>query len=269
MKIIDKKAKQILFETYWSSTGWKSERSTAPQDFDYALKAGYMFNQVSFSHDEIVDKLIKVAKKIKTEQVSNAFLSSLSSRGLSFRSALGSYAIARNFPKHKFVGDYICNICGAYLEDKEIDLNVLNFERLKWGGVRHLSPVFVWFDLEQFVSDKIQKPILEDFEIFDSIIKSARSIEENTRPNDLEKAISKIFPSNKDERRVLIEILGFCGILQPQKQQGFFESFVNYNKREERPVNKIDWAYPVSWWRGSDGVNNDALTFFFPQKIEK
>jgi hypothetical protein len=261
----DKKAQKILFKTYWSSAGWKSKPSVTSDDYNYALKAGYMFKPLILSHDEIVDWVIKVVKNIIPLHVSNAFLCSLNNRRLNLRSALGSYAIARHFPHHKFSGKKICDICGEYRKPSEEDLSVLNFERLKWGGVRHLSPVYVAFDLEKFTQSQALEPTLEDFERFNAIIKTAQSLDNNARPRDLEKAISKIINSNEAERTTLIEILGYCGILQPQKQKSFFESFVNDNEREERPVGKIDWTYPVSWWKGSDGVNKDALAYYFPQ----
>ncbi len=267
--MLNKKAQQILSKTYWSSVGWKSKPTTTPADFDYALKAGYMFSPIALSHDDIVGWVKNAIKKIVRECMSEAFLSSLSSRRLDWRSALGSYAIARNFPQHKFSGKLTCNVCGEISKPKQSeDLSVLNFERLKWGGVRHLSPLYIAFDLEQFSKTDVAEPTPKDFEIFNAIIKTAKSVEVSARPRALEKALSKIVDSNVAEREVLIQILGFCGILQPQKHKGFFESFVNYNEREERPVNKIDWSYPVSWWRGADGVNEEALTYFFPQIIK-
>lgn len=263
--MLDKKAQQILFNTYWSTSGWKSEPTTKSEDFNYAVNAGYMFKPVELSHDEIVDKVTNTVKKVSVDRVREAFLSSLSSRRLDWRSALGSYAIARNFPKHEFSGERLCNVCGEIVKPKDVeDLNVLNFERLKWGGVRHLAPLYVSFDLERFVSVEIHKPRREDFEIFKTIIETAKSLDPIARPRDLEKSISKTLKSNQAEREVLIQILGYCGILQTQSHKGFFESFINFNQREDRPVNKIDWDYPVSWWRGIDGVNENALNYFFP-----
>lgn len=42
---VDKRAIKILFQTYWESTGWKSDakRSIAPDDFAYAKSAGLIF----------------------------------------------------------------------------------------------------------------------------------------------------------------------------------------------------------------------------------
>ncbi len=38
---------------------------------------------------------------------------------------------------------------------------------------------------------------------------------------DLEKALSKVIKSNKEEREVLLQILGLCSILAPNEYPGF------------------------------------------------
>ena len=41
-------------------------------------------------------------------------------------------------------------MCGLFEREKDIDRNVLNFERFRWGGVRRTEPAYV--DLERFAS---------------------------------------------------------------------------------------------------------------------
>jgi hypothetical protein len=220
------------------------------------------------SHNEIYDWLYRSFIAIKPEDVTNAFLASLSTRRLDWRSALGSYAIASNFPQHSFhatKNEYICPICGFIGgEDQEIDLSVMNFERYKWGGVRHVHPEYIAFDLEQFAKINKPTPSLKDMILLEKIFEAARKSEATSRPRDLEKRLSDIIESNIQEREVLIQILGYCGILQPRDKPSYFQGFVNYNDRVTPPVNKIDWTYPVSWWRGQDGVNHGAIKHYFP-----
>ena len=61
------------------------------------------------------------------------------SRRVEIRSALGSFAVLQHFPMHAAPGQReACPVCGDYNRPAdEEDLNVLNFERFKWGGVRH------------------------------------------------------------------------------------------------------------------------------------
>ena len=98
---MDKKAKNILFKTYWSSSGWKDVKSTIPSDFAYAKEKGLMFEPLSISHDDCVKKIIEIVNAITLEQVSKAFLSSLSKCRLDWRSGIGSYSIAKRFTPHK------------------------------------------------------------------------------------------------------------------------------------------------------------------------
>jgi hypothetical protein len=53
----DKKALQILLDTYWSPKGWKRDRTIDSADFEYARQAGYMFDAVTVTHDDIVARL--------------------------------------------------------------------------------------------------------------------------------------------------------------------------------------------------------------------
>lgn len=274
----DEKARRILFQTYWSSSGWKDETSTAPDDYAYAKQAGYMFEPINITHDEVVDWLLDAREKVPVEQVADAFKASLTTRRLDLRSALGSCAFARNFPKHKLSdapkfktqsGNIQCLICGHYETSKEEDLNVLNFERCKWGGVRHTDPLYAAFDLTQFTKFESEAATDADEATLSGVIDAAATLPGDGRPGDLEKALASAIKSNKNERRVLIEILAYCGILQPTSHRGYFSGFPPQTERPLPPVHKIDWTYPVAWWRGSHGVCRAALDHYFPQASKK
>jgi hypothetical protein len=267
MSTPDTKALGILFETYWSNVGWKREIKVSPENFDYALNAGYMFQPIMLSHDDVVNWLKSSFKAVSLEDIITAFLVSLRTRQLELRSALGSFAIAKNFPDHVYQGEsYCCTICGAFKNPHQpYDLSRLNFERYKWGGVRHENPEYIAFDLEQFAKlDKVELTE-QDFDIMRQIIEIARHCEPNAKPRDLEKGLGNVLKANKAERETLIQMLAYCGILQPNKHPDYFQSFTNYFERVVPPVKKMDWTYPICWWRGTDGVNQVALKYYFPQ----
>lgn len=265
---MDNKALKILLDTYWDTTGW-CNRQPSEEDFEYARSAGCMFGDFLLSHDDIVGSIRSMVAAVDLLDVSNAFLASLSTRRLELRSALGSYAIARHLPNHEYDGDKRCGVCGLYGKDLEPrDVNVLNFERYKWGGVRHLfSPLYVWFDLKQFAQWDRLTPTADDIAIVDSIISAAERMPAEARITGLEKALSGILKSNKPERKVLLEILGYCGILETNEHRGFSERFVRARDIPWPPTNDNDWQYPAAWWRGSDGINRQALKLFFPQYV--
>jgi hypothetical protein len=274
----DKKALQILIEAYWSPKGWKQDRTIGAADFEYARQAGYMFDPVVVSHDDIVARLLSIRNRVSLEQVTDAFLASLSTRRLELRSALASFSFAAHFPGHRLAehargpipsGRLHCRLCGLYGHSvaEQQDLNVLSFERWKWGGVRHENPLYCWFDLTQFEKVSFAAPTQEDYSILARVVEIASGLTPKAKPNELEKRISKVIKSNGSERRVLIEILGYCGVLKPAGRCGFLQAFTSDEHRDQdrSPDHKNDWNYPVIWWQGADGVNRDALNRVFPK----
>ena len=272
----DKKALQILLDAYWSPKGWKRDRAIDSAGFEYARQAGYMFDLVTVTHDDIVARLLTIGNRVSMEQVTDAFLASLSTRRLELRSALGSFSFAAHFPDHRLVehargpmpsGRLHCRLCGLYGHSaaEQEDLNVLSFERWKWGGVRHENPLYCWFDLTQFEKTGLAVPTQEDYSILARIVETASGLTPNAKPNELEKRISKAIRSNASERRVLIEILGYCGVLKPAGRRGFLQAFTPHEHRDRPRDHTNDWKYPVIWWRGADGVDRNALNRLFPK----
>jgi hypothetical protein len=272
----DKRAREILLQTFWKD-GWirDADRRISPDDFAYAKRMGYMFDSIKLSHDQVVSQLIEERNRVDRIAVSDAFLASLGSRRLDLRSALGSYAFATNFPRHEIAatpatvvpsGARRCEWCEFYEHPTpaKFDLNALNFGRHKWGGVRHDNPTYAWLDLSLFRSEPVQVPTVADKQIMHRIIEAARSMEAGATASSLEKALAGIFKSSKAERRVLIEILALCGVLQPRNRSGYFGEFTFAYEREHTGQHLNDWGYPAIWWRGSDGVSESALAAYFP-----
>jgi hypothetical protein len=263
----DNKAIQILFRTYWSSSGWISDnqRTTAADDLAYAKAAGVMFDPVAVTHDELVSRAVDVCSKVSQLQVIEAFLSSLTNRHMELRSALGSWAYLSHFRHHPFENwDKQCAICGWYGSEQSIvDLNVLNFERLKWGGVRHDNLLYVVFDLEQFRKLEYPLPSKQDIAIFRKILRIIVDLPEKTTAAALQKHLAPIIKSNKAERDILIDILGICGILQTEQHTGYSYRFTPYKDRKLPNQRFIDHSYPVCWWKAADGINQEVVTQFF------
>ena len=266
---VDKRALKILLNTYWSAAGWRKQASTPVDDFSYAKAAGLMFDPIEITHDEAVDWALRSRQLVSKVSVVAGFLASLSTRRLNLRSALGSFAVLRNFPRHRWRriegAEHYCPICGAFDGTAASeDLNVLNFERFKWGGVRHSKPLYAAFDLERFAETDLPVPTDNDLAILQRTIQTAAAMPERAKLTDLVKALATILPSNNPERRTPVGILGYCGILRDPLKPGYFEAFPPYSSRPETPWYKDDWPYPVQWWNGSHGVNFEAVADWFP-----
>jgi len=63
------------------------------------------------THDHALERLNELLPKINTTEIANAFLYSLSTRKLEYRSALGSFFFAKAIPKHKIDTGYSHSDC--------------------------------------------------------------------------------------------------------------------------------------------------------------
>ncbi|MEN5146383.1 hypothetical protein [Brevundimonas diminuta] len=265
---LDKRASSILLNTYWSPSGWRRDPAVAPDDFTYARSQGLMFDPVRLSHEQAIHTSLKAASTLSQAEVADAFVASLGSRRLDLRSGLGSYAVVRHLREHRMSAQNSpsCAYCGEYDHDKtDLDLNILSFERIKWGGIRHTQPTYIAFDLDTLRKTSRPSPEPRDFAILKSIIEVAASMTAAARLSDLDKALAKVLPSNSAERRILIGILGYAGILIDPSRPDFRRQFVPCDKREQTPWHKNDWPYPVQWWVGSHGVQKAAVADWFPR----
>lgn len=263
---MDKKAKEILFEKYWSSAGWTERRSIDKEDFEYAKSKGLMFDPIRMDHDSLCQSIIDQIKLVNKNDLVNGFVYSLGTRELRYRSFISSYAIAKVLRLHKFTAFNLlaCDTCGIYGDQSQtIDLNVLNFEKIKWGGVRLLHLEYINFDLEQAQSISFPEPSKQDKALLQNLKNLILNISEEDRPRQLEKKMSQLIKSNKAEREVILNILGICGVLETEQQKGFFTDFIPAKNRNLRPVSKTDWSYPVDWWQGNSGINEKAWEYYF------
>jgi hypothetical protein len=138
---------------------------------------------------------------------------------------------------------------------------VLSFERHKWGGVRRDDLVYVRFDLDQFVAEPAVAPTTDDGQLFAALIDALRNAPPTMTASQAE-VLLRSLKSNRAERQVMLDILGVCGILETASYRGYTDSFVDADRRELPPLRFVEHAYPVCWWKGSDGVNRAALAAF-------
>ena len=74
----DERAQQIFFHVYWQpGRGWRRDPGENSVGFEYAKRAGYMFDCVRWSHDEVATRLLAEISSIASQDVARAFLSSL------------------------------------------------------------------------------------------------------------------------------------------------------------------------------------------------
>jgi hypothetical protein len=243
---MDKRVKDILFKTYWSSKGWIMDgyRSINNDDFEYAKSQGLMFDNLTISGQELLKRLTDIFNHTSLQKVANAFLQSLATKRLDHRSALASYSNAERIIKGEMKD-------GWSLRDnyENEDLSVMNFERNKWGGVRHSYAIYNYLDLLLFAKEEIEEPKAEDWEIFSQILKIIDKAQPGDYPSKLRDSLKDAFKSTKEERSNLMEVLACADILKP--------------KSYDRPTTgRNDWTF-VEFWRGEDKYNPVAVYHYF------
>lgn len=264
----EKTAKKILFDTYWGTAGWKTDderNATASKDIEFAKANGFMFDSVVWNHLSLLDELLGLISEINLQFVVDKFVASLSSRRLDIRSGLGSYAVFHKLQKHDPINDSRngCLYCSAPIQDSETDLNILSFERHKWGGVRHHRPDYAFHDLSCLTSVEFGAPNEKDIDVLKNIFAVIDNAPESCTSAELQKHLAKVIKSNKAERDTLIGILGYCGIVETLEHPGYKNRYLAQNEIELPPRRYVDMAYPACWWRGSDGLNWDSVEYYF------
>lgn len=261
---LNKKALKILLE-YDLLNPDKTEK----EDFEFAKDAGYMFDRITQTHDETIEFALQELNKCEKKNMTDLFLSSLSSGRLDWRIGLSAYNILRMFPKHFIESNGVnCIICSSKSYEL-VDFSFINSIRFNIGGIISGRIYHLAFILQQHNKLPHVKPTKKDFDIFQSIIEIVRNAESNDSPSKVQKKIGKVegFKSNAEQRKALLETLGFCSILETEEHKGFLHQFINLGLAP-RSRHSSDWLYPVDWWKGRDGINIDALKFWFGEYEE-
>ena len=262
----DQHALRILMNCFWTSEGWRpeAERRLDPAELEYARRAGVMFDPVVEDHSTVVGRVVRSVSGLTLRRVSDAFIASLSTRRLHQRSALGTYSVFRSFRPHAPpTTGIVCSVCGLLVSPTVQDVNAMSFERFKWGGVRHLDPIYAAFDLDRFAAEESPPHAEADVQILRNILRAIRAAQAGTTPATHQKLLAKILPSNKAERDILIGILGFTGILRTPGHPNFLAGFVAHSNRDIPGKRFVEMAYPACWWDPSYGFDDEAAQEVF------
>lgn len=272
---------KTLFSLYKSINC--DEMNISNDELTNAKEKGYLFDYPKYeTHADTLKRLQYILAQIDPKDVADAFLFSLSTRKLEYRSALGSYYYALSIPNHEFMNSHNeilaieanhCYFCGwsawkvePNKYDEKYGYNFYNYERYKYGGsvVGITSLNYAIFDLEQFLKLPKVKPTEEDKQIFTKILSCIEYLKSSDKVGKLRDIIrkAKIFKTNKDEISVLLGELGICGILAGYDFPGFDVYFANEYERDSVEY-KNDFAYPVNRWHARDGINFKRLIEVF------
>ena len=235
-------------------------KNHTPEELDAAKEQGYLFDPPApISHDNTMSQLRALVEEIEPKDVANAFLYSLSTRKLEYRSALGSYWYAKAIPDHSHTEKNHCYLCGW----SPLDLctywntyDTFNHSRYTLGGGSHTAANYALFDLCEFQKLAKVTPTDEDWRILYAILDTVTQLEPQQKAGTLRQLLTKkkILKGNKNELSILLDILGICGVLASPDAPCYCDHFTNVYARS--PVEHTnDFAYPLNRWYACDGVN--------------
>jgi len=271
------KGLQILLKTFEKA---KRFYEISKEDFEIAKKEGYMFDYPeSLSHEETYKKLNKLLERINPQDVADAFLASLATRKLEYRSALGSYWYVRSIPKHKVDSERSgCSYCNwsRWVKNpsewlKIEGVNVWNEIRYTYGGMCYGKLELAVFDIEEFTKlPKVSKDDVEEGKKL--LLEMLHCIDDLGETGKVGKyrdylVKKKIIKSNRAEIESLLNNLGTSGILSgsPESEApSYYEKFTSAENDARDPKEYLsDFTFPLNHWRIKDNVNKKMFKLVF------
>jgi hypothetical protein len=243
--------------------------ATSAEDFAHAKRTGLMFDPISMSHDDILSWAFKEFSKCDRSSVADSFLLGIELNEAFLRAAISAYAVMTNFPKHVFTRrtaqHFNCDVCGIAQYDGSVKLDLSFLNKCRWTGaiLPNRMPDYLAFYLQQHNESQLDQPSELGVNRFCEILDLISLSSADETPSTLHKKIRKMpgLKMSVEQARGFVETLGYCGILHSSEHRGFIYRYVGHLSPTKS--RSSDWGYPVDFWTGQDGVNIDALKYWF------
>lgn len=242
--------------------------STSAEDFDYATRHGLMFPVVEMKHDDLIQAAFSEFEQAKPEKIARSFLYGLAHDRPELRAAISAYAVMTHYPRHDYVAlpeateGGQCRHCTLRRETR-IDQTFSN--RCRWTGslVGSSHTDNLWFYLKQHNAQAVPHLAPGDEEPFVNLLRRIAVSGDDETPTTLRKRLGKekLFRMKVEELRALVDALGYMGILRSREHPGYLHKYPGYNPPQKS--RSSDWAYPVDFWTGKDGIDLTALDHWF------
>ncbi|MBU5352460.1 hypothetical protein KQI74_09230 [Paenibacillus barcinonensis] len=270
---------KLLQHIYSESTAWDEEmrasRQTVPKDVSteqlQALEAaGHEPNRfVRPQHEETIQELRTLAERWTLQAAAQAFVASLWSAPMIWRSLLTGKLIASSIPDHEYKpypSSHKCQICGLDVNDG-VDISLQWYWRMTNGTPLDGNIFGHALALrEMAASPEIPAPTEYDRWTLRAVLTVLRNLPPKTRYSKAADALKKaqLLPSKKIYvYRDLLETLALTGILDTPEQPGMLTAFTSYAERDKRPNTRVEVQAPLAWWDSSFGINEQNLSRIF------
>ena len=180
---------------------------------------------------------------------------------------------------HRF--NFLCDVCGNYANYYIEHIDGLNEEE----NVCIDDNIYEFGSILATINSlaSIPKPTNKDFDIFIELIsllkntdKKIRDFAKEYKKSDTFKKWVKLIknylketeeddsPTEIAEEKLqfILETLGFIGVLHTKEHKGSFYEFTHQGT-VPTTSRSSNFSYPVDFWQGSDGVDMNALSYWF------
>ncbi|MFB6362677.1 hypothetical protein ACFCP7_01270 [Paenibacillus elgii] len=269
----------LLKQIYNQRTHYDAERGVSPHsipstvsetDLEELEKSGRAPNSfVRPQHDETIAELKELAERWTIADAANAFVASLWSAPMIWRSLLTGKLIGNAVPEHEYTpypSSGTCQICGLD-SDGATDTSLEWFYRMTSGTPLDGDPFGHVLALRELADARVV-PIPNDYDrwTFRAVLTVLRSLPPKTRYTKAAQALKKerLLPTRTEYAcRDLLETLALIGILDTEDYPGMATEFTSYIKRDDRPNTRVEVQAPLAWWDSSIGINEKTLARIF------
>lgn len=213
------------------------------------------------THDETLEELRALSRKLDADAISGAFVASLSLPPAFWRAPLVALAAARGVPKHAIAvtfSDGSCKECGLA---ERVALEPPHDRGQCLPGDLARALVVLRAVREQ----PAPLPSREDKARMARLFEVIAALPPTAREAQLEKqmAAAEVCVGNKYDRRHVIETLGACGILETNEHPGFTTRWTSFAARQARPSVRVECDPPIAFWTAAHGVNAGNVATWF------
>lgn len=258
---IDKKTLKILKEYSPYSSCY---RPLSEEEKAYLISQNIAVGKINITHDEACQLAMQAYQNVSKQQVLDSFLYGLAHQLSVYCSAWSAYAMMIHFSPHEFQSknnNFQCDICLSFKQSSE-DLVVT--KQLSLWGFTPRDMYQIYFNLNSIAKDCDIHSIKIGEDRLVEILTIIKNLPDNISPRLLVKELKQklSFKMTNKDISFLIDTLGVCGILQAKNKPSFLQEYFPA-KIEEKKSHSSDWSYPVDFWLSQDGINIDAVNFWF------
>lgn len=248
---------------------YTDRESTSPELLATLEQLGLLWPMEVPSHAELQTRMFSAYARASKQHVVDNFILGVEESRTELRAGLSAYAFMQHFPRHdeQLHDDFSCAICG-HIKNWKFDGTQLARIRHQAGAVFLSGMDTITFLLEQHNRTTHRRPTS-----YTTLVALLQLLHHGSAPDDTPTRMVKRVRAvpglqlNVEQARSLLDLLGHAGLLCTPEHPGVAQRFIHVGQAP-RKSHSSDWSYPVDFWTGTHGINQDALRFWFADHPE-